>query len=373
VKAMARNSMPHGGFTELVTPCLPHEQPASAALLNNVRKPEILLEHKDEEEVHGVAFGDTELDKIIFHTHVSVSSFSMKQKRIVSKHKLALSHLHCRIRCMAVNPVSRAIVCLLEAPMQADGLCETIITVWPTGVLQEEQLKLSIYPDAPARDLMPSAIVSSASAWPQVFLSRVCTRKVFSWHFDQSEDPLETVLANKGGLIAISSTGRWLAIVEEDDRGTNRVKVWSYDFASVGTTPPVASLVSSLDRNPKTMAIAHEGDTVLLALSDVSPVGLQVRLVEVFAIQPDGKASCVHRLVPESPCRQLSFCIDNLNIIVCAGDDGVVSLHDLCRRTAFMRQDDGGIRAVCVSANRQLILSAYDNAFHVYKAIQSEA
>jgi len=376
-KIMARNSMPQASFTELVTQCLPHERPPGPvpAPMPDIRKPEILVTHRDEEKVHGVAFGDTKLDKIIFHTDASIGSFSLEQNRLVSKHKLAMTHLHCRIRRMAVNPVSGAIASLLEAPTrgdaQTDGPLETTIIVWPNGVLQEEPLKLRILPDAYATDFMPSAIVISASAEPQMVVSRVCTRKVFSWRFDSNASPMETTVATKGGLIAISSSGRWLAVVEEDDYRTHRTKVSSLDLMSFGTTHSTPSLIAILDRNPRTMAISHQGDTVLLALSD----GCAVRPalpVEVFSIQPDGRASCTYRVVLESHCRLLSFCLSP-NFIVCAREDGVVSLHNLLRGTAGMHRDDPKIRSVCVSANRQLILTAHDDVFHVYKAVQPAA
>jgi len=342
----------------------------------DIRKPDILVTHRDKEEVHGVAFGDTELDKIIFHTDASIGSFILKQNRLVSKHKLTLTHLHCQIRRMAVNPVSGAIASLLEAPIrrdgQSDGHMETTIIVWLNGVLQEEPMKLSIPPDAYATDLMPSDIAISASGGPHIVVSRVCTRKVFSWRFDSNANPIETIVAMKGGLIAISSTRRLLAVVEEDDYGNHRTKVWYYGLKSFGTTHPTPTLVSSLDRNPRAMAISHQDDKVLLALSEGCSVG-SVLPVEVLAIQPDGRASCAYRVVLESPCRLLSFCFDDPNFIVTARDDGVVSLHNLLRGTTGIHHDDANIRSVCVSANHQLILSAYDNVFHVYKASQPAA
>jgi len=282
---------------------------------------------------------------------------------------------------MAVNPVSRAIVCMLEAPVRGDPQAEgqgrlnyeAIIIAWPNGVLQEEPLKLSISPDAHATDFMPSAIVSSASAGPQILVSRVCSRKVFYWRFDSALCPAETIVAIHGGLIAISSSGRWLAVVERDEFGNHHTKVWSYDNTSVGNTAPMPSLVSSLDRNPRTMAIAHQGDSVLLALSDGCSMGSAVPPVEVFSIQPDGRVGRSYRLMTESPCKLLSFCFDNPNFLVCAMDDGVVSLQNLPRGTAGMHRDEAKLRSVCISAHRQLILSAHDNLFHVYKAVQPAA
>jgi len=332
----------------------------------DIRKPEIVIAHKDEKEVLGIAFGDIENDKIVFHTDDLIGCFSLQQNQLVSKHKLTLTHHHFGIRCMTVNPVMGAIACLLEAQPhegeQGDGHFETIITVWPNGILQEEPLKLRISPDTGPTDFMPPAIVSSALTAPLVVVSRVCTQKVFSWRFISMACPIETTVTVKGGLIAISSTGRWLAVVEEDDYGKHHTKVWSY------TTHPLPSLVSSLERSPKTMAIAHQGDTVLLALSDGCPLVSPVLPVEVLAIQPDGRVSCTYRLVPESPCKQLSFCIDNPDFMLCTRDDGMVCLHNLLRGTAAIHPDDAKIRSACISPNCQLILSAYDNLVQVYKS-----
>jgi len=282
---------------------------------------------------------------------------------------------------MAVNPVSGAVVFMLEAPVRGDPQAEsqgrvyyeTIIIAWPTGVLQEEPLKLSVSPDVHATDLMPSAIVSSASAGPQIVVSRVCSRKVFYWRFDSALCPTETIVAIQGGLIAISSSGRWLAVVEKDDFGNHHTKVWCYDNTPGGNTAQMPSLVSSLDRNPRTMAIAHLGDKVLLALSDDGAPGSAPPPVEVLSIQPDGTVACSYRLMPESPCKLLSFCFDNPNFLACTRDDGVVGLHNLPRGTAGMHRDDAMLRSVSISANRQLILSAHNNLFHVYKAVQPAA
>lgn len=387
VNTIARSTLPQVGCNEFVPPCLPPEQPPAPCLpperppapvlvpVPAICKPEILATHRDEEEVHGVAFGDTELDRIIFYTENSIGSFSMEQNRLVSKHKLTSRHLHCRIQDMAVNPSSGAVACMLESPIgggaQTDGqnLCniETIITFWPGGALHEAPLRLSIRTDDNPTDLIPPAIVSSTSAGPQTVVCRVCTQKVFYWRFESISCPMEVTIAPKGGLIAISSTGSWLAVVEEDDYGKHRTKIWSCDNSS---TPPVPSLVSSLDRNPRAMTIAHQGDTVLLALSDGCLVESPVPPVEVFAIQPDGRVARTHKLAPESPCMLLTFCFDNPNFIVFATEDGVVNLHNLATGTKGMHRDDAKIRTVCLSANHEFILSAYDNVFQVYKAVQ---
>lgn len=372
IDALARGNTPQGGFTEFVAPCLPPEGPPVPAAMSDICTPEILGMHKDEDEVHSIAFGDTELDKVIFQTDASIGCFSLQQNRLVSKHNLNSKHLDFRIRCMAVNPASGAISCLVEAPIhgdgQGDGHFESIIIVWPNGILHEEPLKLRISQDACAADLMPSAIVSSAVDAPLVIMSRICTRKVFWWRFVGQAGTVEMPVAIKGGLIAISSTGHWLAVVEDDDYENHYTKVWYYDSLS-----EVPSLVSSLDRNPRTIAIAHQGDTALLALSDGCPMGPATLPVEVLAIQPDGRASCMYRFEPESPCWQLSFCFDDPKFLLCARDDGVISLHNLSVGTAAMHADDAKIRSVCMSPNRQLILSACDNVFRVYQAAEPAA
>merc|ERR1711972_582921 len=84
----------------------------------------------------------------------------------------------------------------------------------------------------PADATLPAFVLLSRCRGPQMLLSRSGDGQVYCWRLNDARSQLvsEEKLLTRGGLIAASASGFWIAVVNmETDAGEGQVDIWTYE------------------------------------------------------------------------------------------------------------------------------------------------
>lgn len=345
-------------------------------LLNELtHRPTVLVSEIDGAEVKSAAFADAANEKIVFHTESAVGLYGLRQRRVTFLKKLRATHVQSKVLCVSVNPALGTIAACLEVVETQQGevsAVQNVSIIWPNGQIEDEEpLKLSIQlsPQAIAsreRDgaRLPACVFLSRRSGPQMLLSRLCDGQVYCWHLNPARSQLlnETKLMDRGGLVAISDDGFWVAAVGE----AGHVDMWC--FASGLAQNP--RLVGSVPKRPSTLAVIDRGDNAqcLLAVTEAPPAGQPRAPIEVLSIGRDGSTAVLHRVQPEFLCHSLSFCIGSANFLMSAHVDGVVVIYDLSTGALSISHGSPGARCVSVSPDRALFVTTEANYLRVFRS-----
>lgn len=360
-------------------------------LLDEVsERPTVSVTVVKDEQVFGACFADTANDKIIFCTETAIELYSIEQRCVFWKQKLTQLRVQSVVRGMAVNPVVGTIAVFLEAKNEAtntgqadnkaantgqadNNKVQNLIIIWPTGQLQEEEpLKLSAAESATATDgdTLPPAIMLSTLHAPLAVLSRVCSGKVLCWRLNATASQIvsETKITDRGGIIALADNARWLAVRDCSEMGTKQVEVWTFAGPD-NTLMRAPKRIACIDRRPQSMAIISQGEAAscLIALAEEPSPGCPIPPIEVLQVLADGSANRAYRARPESPCRLLSFCHESPDFLLSGHDDGLVIVYNLPLGQLRLSHDDVGIRSICISVDRTLIVTSVGECFRVYR------
>lgn len=357
-------------------------------LLHEVtERPTVAVCMAEKEEVLGAQFADLKNDKIAFFTETSVGLFSLVSKRVLMKKSL---NKQSSATSLAVNPCVGTIILLVGVHSNVSPTT-TLVHIWPSGQLHDEEpLKLSIMVGLaqlnPQMEF-PQFITCSTSDGPLTVVSRLFTGKVLCWplHDAAVQITAEHTLAAKGGPIAISSDGNWIAVAQHgNESGTGQVDVWNFGRDGGGgagggdgnggngntrLTPP--RCVCTVDKWPQAMAVIQQpgsGSTIcLLAISE--HLGHQRAPIEVLAVSNgDVPARSLYKVrSAEEPCRVLSFCHQDSECLIGGFDGGLVLLYSLPRGRYSICHDDIGSRSICCSVDRSLIVTAVADCFRVHR------
>mmetsp|Transcript_115270 Transcript_115270/g.372502 ORF Transcript_115270/g.372502 Transcript_115270/m.372502 type:complete len:661 (-) Transcript_115270:217-2199(-) len=350
-------------------------------LLNEVtEQPTVRVVVVDAGEVKRVLFADTQNDKLVFHTETSVGLYSLKKQRMVFIKKLRQLQVSSSVQHMSVNPLLGTIAVFLSIlefkPGQGHTL-QNVTIIWPNGQLQDEEpLKLTIQSTVPEGfqgATLPACVALSRSQGPQMLLSRLCDGKVYCWRLNGGRSQLmsEVKLLSRGGLVAISDDGCWIAAVNREDENNEHVQVWSYESVARLNQNP-AHLVD-MNKRPTSMAIMQhcvDGQSFcLLAMAENSEAGIPPPPVEIFSVMIDGSTSMVYRVKnpSPSPCYLLDFCGGPSVHLLRAHTDGPVLLCNLATAEIHMSHDNPGTGHISISTDRTLLASVENNYFRIYK------
>jgi len=355
------------------------KQPASISspdvrqLLDEVsERPTVAVSVEQQEQVLVARFADTENEKVVFCTEHSLGLYSLSQRRTVWKLNLTQLRVQAEVRGMVVNPELGTISVLLEVD---DGKSvQSLIIVWPSGhPLQEEPLKLGIGSSPSAERRGPPVVMSSSAKGPLTLISRICSGKVLCWCFNAACSQLisEFKITDVGGPVALSDDGHWLAVELREPGKSRQVEVWTFQRASKRLRKSPRRLIS-IDRRPEYLAIISQesGTSCLLAMAQETPTGDAPAPIEVLAIGLDGAMSSAYRVRQESPCRMLSFCYENPDLLLSGHVNGVVIVYNLPQAKLGLSHDDVAMRSACISTDGTLLVTAVKDCFRVFRNSQ---
>merc|ERR1719264_711719 len=182
-----------------------------------------------------------ENDKVIFRSDTALGLYSLLQRRIFWRQQLTQLRVNSVVRAMAVNPELGTITVFIEVTnTHGASSVQNLVIVWPTGQLQEEEpLKLSVAEsDTAESERIPPAVLVSTSRAPLVLVSRICSGKVLCWRLTAACSQLvsEAKLTDRGGHVAVSNDGKWVAVVDKGAGGQPEVVVWTFEAAD---SPPL--------------------------------------------------------------------------------------------------------------------------------------
>jgi len=330
----------------------------------------------ESEQVLGACFADAGNDKVVFHTDTAIGLYSLTQRRIFLKQKLTQLRVQSVVRSVAVNPETGTVAVFLEVTGmgQVDNhMVQNLITVWPTGQVQDEEpLKLIVESEPGAEVSYPPAIMSSTSKDPLTLLCRIFTGKVLCWRLNSACSQLvsESKLISSGGPMAISANGRWAVVSDRGAEGSKHIEIWS--FENSGGRPPRTHpvRVATLERRPQSVAVIERGagmDSCFIALAEEVVAGGPPTPIEVMTVQVDGSVGSAYRMHPESPCSMLSFCHDSEGFLMSGHTDGLVIVYNLQQGQLRLSHDDENIRSASISMDRTLIVSTVGSILRIYK------
>lgn len=328
-------------------------------LLNELTERHTLDVHVVEgQEVLGACFADCENDKIVYFSLSTVGLYSVTQKRTLYKNKLSSLRLQSEVRQMVVNVEMGTIAVFLE--MNLSGQAKNLIIVWATGRTHgEEPLKLHVESDSTKEKATSPLLYLSNTAGPSTLLSRLCDGQVLCWCLNNCCSQLvsEFRLADRGGHLALSGNGLWMAV----DDTKSHVEVWSFEGPNGVQQFP--EQVTTIERRPRCMAmIQHDGPSCYLALTD--DAGLAP--IDVLLVQ-HGSVTAVTCIRAQSPCDTLGFCHRMSGFLYCRHADGCVVVCDLQQGKMSLCGDDTQARSTCVSTDRKLLVTAVGECFRIHR------
>eukprot|EP00411_Alexandrium_monilatum_P071318 CAMPEP_0175567428 /NCGR_PEP_ID=MMETSP0096-20121207/40457_1 /TAXON_ID=311494 /ORGANISM="Alexandrium monilatum, Strain CCMP3105" /LENGTH=612 /DNA_ID=CAMNT_0016870751 /DNA_START=13 /DNA_END=1849 /DNA_ORIENTATION=- len=321
-------------------------------LLNEVtEQPTVAVVVVDAKEVKRVLFADMENDKLVFHTESSVGLYSLKNRQMIYIKRLRQLQVASSVQHVAVNPhLGTIAVCLSVADSGSGGegpSMQNVTIVWPNGHLQDEEpvkltMKIGTPEGSQQADLLPPCVTLSRSQGPQMLLSRLIDGQVFCWRLNSARSQLvsEVKLLSRGGLMATSDDGCWIAVVNKEDESKEPLEVWAYEnFNQLHQSP---KHLVTLQTRPVGLAIIQQQavdggqPSCLLAVAEAAAPGMAQPPVEIFSVSMDGSISTAYRIQSRSLChtlfgselRLLIGQIDGL-AIVCKPSSGAISMsHD---------------------------------------------
>jgi len=327
----------------------------------------------DAKEVRSAQFGDMQNDKIVFYTESSVGLYSLHLRRVIFIKRLrqlqATSFQH-----LAVNPWLGTIAVLLEIEAKREvEVVQNVCILWPNGQIQDEEpLKLSMQigrlEGRTKSEMLPATIILSKNS--QNLVSRLCDGQVFCWQLNAARCQVvsEKKLTSRGGLIAASSNGFWIAVVNQEADNGGQIEIWSYESTAGRKQDPC--LVMNLKKRPSSLAVAESSSNTscLLALVEVSAPGLPVAPIEVFTVDLDNTVTSLYRVRQRAPCHTLSFCHGQDGLLLSGDTEGVILIHDPSQNKHSMYHDNPGIQSICISVDRTLIVTTEANYLRVFRA-----
>lgn len=348
-------------------------------------RPTVSVGVVDLEEVSGARFADLGNDKVVFFTPSVIGFFSVSQNRITLKQRLSRQRVQSVVHSLFVNSELGTIGVFIEVTDAKDvlaGEVQNLIMVWPSGQLQEEEpLKISVDVSLPSRDALPPCIVASTSAARLVMVGRLCGGQVLCWRFNKACSQLvsEQQLVDKGGALAVSHGGSWIAVASPASVADGgRIHIWTC------TRLGKVDCIATVSRRPATMALTEQrggatgtvedeqqaGGSVTggahLALCEQS-AGMSAPTIEVLAFNADGSWASVYRVPVESPCLSLSWCFGSSNLLLSAHVDGLVVISDLQTGRFAVSYDDAAIRSASASSDGSLLVTTLADSLRVFR------
>jgi len=343
-------------------------------LLNEVtEQPTLAISVIDAKEVRGAQFGDTQNDKIVFYTESSVGLYSLNLQRVIFMKKLrqlqATSFQH-----LAVNPWLGTIAVLLEIEAKREvEFVQNVCILWPFGQIQDEEpLKLSMqvgtFESRKKSEMLPACIILSKDS--QNLVSRLCDGQVFCWQLNAARCQVvsEKNLASRGGLIAASNDGVWIAVVNQAVDNGGQIDLWSHETPAGRKQDPL--LIMNLKKRPASLAVKESGSNTscLLAMVEVSAPGLPVAPVEIFTVDIDNSVTSIYRVRLRAPCHTLSFCDGPEGYLLSGDTEGLILIHDPIQNKHTVYHDNPSIQSTCISIDRSLIVTTEANYLRVFRA-----
>jgi len=345
-------------------------------LLNEVtEQPTVAVSVIDAKEVRSALFGDTQNDRIVFYTESSMGVYSLNLGRVIFTKKLRQLQI-TSFQHLAVNPwLGTVAVCLeIEGKGEADPTQHACI-IWPHGQFQEEEpLKLRIQVGSlegrNKSEMLPANVILSKSSGPQMLVSRLCDGQVFCWQLNVARCQVvsEKKLTSRGGLIAASNNGFWMAIVNQEVDNGVQVDIWTYESATGRKQDP--SLIMNLMKRPSCLCVteSNSNTSCFLALVEEATPGAPLPPIEVFNIDLDNTVTSVYRVRPRALCQTLSFCHGPDALLLSGDADGLIRIHDHVQNKHSMYHDNPGVGSICISVDSNLIVTTEANYFRVFKA-----
>jgi len=344
--------------------------------------------------IDNVLFGDTVNDKLVFYSGAFVGLYSLKQKRTTFINKLRQpgSVISSTVQHVSVNPeLGTVAVCLgvIQANQGEVQSVQNVTVIWPNGNLQDEEpLKLSIQINQSSgvldSELLPAQVILSRSFGPQMLLSRLSDGQVYCWLLNSARSQLvsEVQLKKRGGLIATSDDGCWIAVANQEREPSRHIEIWMYE--NLGNPQGKPKLVCSLNKRPSSMAVAHKqsfsptanrpptrppGYCLLAFTEEVKP-GQPLGPIEIISVAPDGTCNNVYRVRLSSPCLSLSFCHGSSTHLLSGLADGSAIVYNLPQGEVTFSHDNPGTKCFSASTDRTLLASSDANYFRVYKVAE---
>jgi len=325
----------------------------------------------DDHDICNATFAGMGEDTVVFHTKSVVGLYSVRQNCVFSQQRLTQARVESVVRGVVVNPSTSSIAVLLEVlsrQAQNEGM-RNLIIVWPRGQLHEEEpLKICIEETDAERAGLEPTILCSTSSEPLTIAVRMCSSKVICWKMNRTRSQLagETMLTERGGLIALSGNGNWLAVAEQDESRAD-LSVWHLGGADFTEQRKVASM----SKRPSAIAIAgssSSSSTFLATTSEVAEGGAHWPHIEVFDIREDGSMCCAYRVRTFTYCRMLQFCYGTAEYLFSAHDDGTVVVCNLPKGKTKISHDNPGTNSVNMCTGRKLIVTTIRHCLRIYKA-----
>jgi len=309
----------------------------------------------------------------VFYTESSVGLYSLNLRRVIFIKRLrqlqATSFQH-----LAVNPWLGTIAVLLEIEAKREvEIIQNVCILWPNGQIQDEEpLKLSMQvgplEGQKKSEMLPATIILSKNS--QNLVSRLCDGQVFCWQLNAARCQVvsEKKLASRGGLIAASRDGFWIAVVNQEADNGGQIDIWSYEATAGRKQDPC--LVMNLKKRPSSLAVAESSSNTscLLALVEVSAPGLPVAPIEVFTVDLDNTVTSLYRVRQRAPCHTLSFCHGPDGLLLSGDTEGLILIHDPSQNKHSMYHDNPGIQSICISVDRTLIVTTEANYLRFFRA-----
>jgi len=336
------------------------------------KRPTVSIGVAEDEDVLGALFMPAQTDEVVFYTKTTLGVYNMISKRVSMKQKLTQLRVQSIVRSVTINPETGTLIVFLELAGASNP--QNLVLLWPTGQLQgEEPLKLSVEGGRQEGDTsLPTVVCSASAKTPLILLTRICSGKVICWRVNAANSQLvsETTILAKGGPIAISGNGRWLAAVDKGQPGNEQIELWTFE-SSTNSVHRFPKMLLHLARRPTAMALIHQSDSqgCMLALVDEAPATSPPVPIEVLAISADGMTSSMYRVRPETHCKFVAFCHESPDYLLSTHEDGVVVLYNLPQGQLMLSHDDMRIRTASISADRTLIVTAVAECFRISKVL----
>jgi len=214
-------------------------------------------------------------------------------------------------------------------------------------------------------EMLPAFIILSQSS--QNLVSRLGDGQVFCWQLNSTRCQVvsEKKLISRGGIIAASSNGFWIAVVNLEADSGGQLDIWSYESATGRQRDP--SFVVNLKKRPSCLAVTESSSSTscLVALVDE---GEPPQPLEIFNISIDGTVTSIYRIRPRAPCHTLSFLYGPEALLLSVDTDGLILIHDHAQNKHSMSHDNPGIQSTCISVDRTLLVTTEANYFRVFMA-----
>lgn len=316
----------------------------------------------ENKQVLSACFANPRCNMVAFQTESTVGVYDLETSSVTVKKVLSKSKAS-GIRSMAVNPKTGCIAALIE--MTGDSPSE-VVMMWPHGEIEVEQpLQWCIQDGASGSKAkrLPPTIACSRSDAPPIIACRSSGGAILAWRLHSSCAQLssEIILAeDDGGPLALSFGGNWIAI----DSGSD-VQVWTLNAEGEAS-----------DASPKSVASIDRTCTALAVVEDSSPSSCLLAVAgteassgaQVFRVQLDGSCEMVHHVAqPHSCFRMLRFCDRDCDALLSVLADGLLTLSRLSDGTSKCFFDDGSLQSVDISPDQNLMVSALQNCFRVFK------